>query len=261
MGTALDRVTILRTNIGQVTFPRLVQTAANEYGGMSFSWRLEGATKPETEPTFDQVDIVCHELSGYTEVSDRLLSRSAIDIEALLRTLGTGALRLTLDNAIINGTGVNQPLGIVNDPAIPTVARTTGGTVVYQDLVNLEHNIQEYHRGGAIWTMNDLIQRGFKLTLDGQGRPLFQASVANGTYDRFIGYPYDVSVNSPTIGNAGDIIFGNLRWYFLVMEEEVTIARSEHYCFRNNLTAFRMFLVVGGRAMGPRAITYLQGES
>jgi HK97 family phage major capsid protein len=260
--TALDYVTIIRSSVGSVTFPRLVQTDANaDLGGMSFSWIAEGYTKPETEPEFDQVEIVPYELAGYTEISHRLLNRSAIDLEALLRTLAGAALRVTLENAIINGSGVAQPLGIVNDAAVRTVARATAGAVAYADLVNLKHALQSYHRGGSRYIMEDEVEQGFENTLDGQGRPLFNASVANGPYDRLIGYPYHISTNSPAIGNAGDIIFGNFAWYFLLMEEEVTMARSDDFRFRNNLAAFRMFLVAGGRPMEPRALAYLEGES
>jgi HK97 family phage major capsid protein len=256
-----DRVTVVTSNTGTVTWPALVQTAANEVGGVSFQWLDEGAQKPETEPQFEQLQISTHELAGYTEISERLLSRSSINLENLLAELFRGAMVYTLDNAIIQGTGVGMPLGIINTAGINLVARNTAGQVVYNDLVNLKHAVKAVHRGGASYTLEDSVEAGLELQTDTLGRPLFNASVANGPYDRLVGYPYTVATNCPALGTSGDIVYGNLRQYVMVMEEEITLARSEHAQFRRNRIAYKVFTVVGGRLLQPRAMAILGEES
>jgi len=119
--------------------------------------------------------------------------------------------------------------------------------------------VKPNHRAGAIFGVEDSVEQGLELQVDGQNRPLFRASMANGPYDRLIGYPYTVSLNLPGMGTQGDIVFGDFGQYMLVVEEEVTVSRSEHYRFRNNVVAFKIFAVVGGRLLQPRAMAILEG--
>jgi len=259
--SVFDRVTVVPSSTGLVTWPALVQTAANEFGGVAFQWLGEGAEKPETEPEFEQKEIATHELSGYTEISERLLARSSINLETLLASLFRGAMVYTIDNAILQGSGTGQPLGIINTTGINLVTRAAAEAVGYADLVNLKHAVKAVHRGGATFCLEDSVETGLELLTDTQGRPLFNASVANGPYDRLTGYPYIVGTNNPALGYVGDIVYGNLRHYVLVMEEDITLARSEHVKFRENKIAFKVFTVVGGRLLQPRAMSMLSGLS
>ena len=259
--SVLDRVTVVPSVTGTVTWPALVQTTGNEFGGVAFQWLGEGAEKPETEPEFEQLEISTHELSGYTEISERLLSRSSINLETLLATLYRGAMVYTIDNAILQGSGTGQPLGIVNTAGINLVTRNTDNVVNYSDLVNLKHAVKGVHRSGSNYVVEDSVEAGLELQTDTLGRPLFRASMANGPFDRLIGYPYIVGTNNPTLGTSGDIIFGNLRHYVLVMEEEITLARSEHVKFRENKVAFKVFTVVGGRLLQPRGMAILSDSA
>lgn len=255
--TFLNRVTLIPSSTGTVTLPGLAQTTANEFGGVAFSWTEEAGEKPETEPIFTQTDIKCYELCGYTEISERALSRSALSLESILVALFRPALNFTLDGVIANGSGSNRPLGLTVAAGVNTVARATAGAVSDVDLVGLKHAVQPQHRRGAMFALSDSVEQGLENATDSFGRPLFRSSTANGPYDRLVGYPYEVAMNLPAVGTMGDVIYGDMRQYYLVMEEEVTIAKSEHYKFQNNVVAFKVFLVVGGRPMHPRAFAKL----
>lgn len=137
----VDRVRIIPTKSGDIDIPVMTQTdGSGKFGGISFSWINEGAAKPDQNVTWSKVRIQTHELAGSMQVSERLLSRSMINVEQWLLELSRSDLRYVLDTAIISGTGTGQPLGVIND-AIRHVNRTTLGTVVYNDLVNLKYEI------------------------------------------------------------------------------------------------------------------------
>ena len=256
----VQRATVVPAPAGNVTWPRLVQSDANEYGGVCVEWIEEASEKPETEPDFEQVQILCHEVAAYTEISDRMLSRSAIALEALLARLYRGAILSALDQVLVNGSGVGQPLGIVNTTGIRTVARATAGTVVENDFIGLKHAILPHHRAGAEWLLGDDIEMALELLTDAQRRRIF-GSLETGNPTKIKGYPYEVSMRMPTMGHAGDVVYGLWREYILAMEQEVVVKRSEHYRFRHNRTAFSVFMVVGGRCVQPRAFSILGDES
>jgi len=249
--------TVIPCRTGNVTLPRLVQTDSNEYGGMSFQVISEGASKPETQPEFEQIEIPTYEVAGYTEISIRMLSRSAIDLEALLARLYRAGVQSYLDNLFINGTGTGEPLGIVNTTGIRTVARATANSVGYTDLVNLKHAVLPHHRSNARFMIHDDVELTLELETDAQDRPLFSATTADGPRDRLVGYPYLVSLRQPELGSDGDVIFGDFSEYAIASEEEVVVKRSEHYKFRENLMAFVVYCVMGGRLWQPRAMAIL----
>ena len=129
------------------------------------------------------------------------------------------------------------------------------------DLVKLKHAILPDHRNGASYVVNDSVEEVLELTKDGFGRPLFRASTANGPFDRLVGFPYTVGTNLPALGAPADTIFGNLKLYFLAMEEEITMARSSEFKFRTNLIAFKIFSVVGGRLLEPLGVSILDNAA
>jgi len=260
-GNALQSmVTVMPSSTGVLTIPRLIQTDANEFG-VSFTWIDEGGQKEETEPDFEQITIQTFELAGYTEITNRLLSRSAFALEPLLARLYRDAMANQFMNVIINGSGVGQPLGVINTAGIRLVARNTAGTVGWVDVVNLKHALQSYHWPNTSYVLDSTVLQRLERATDTIGRPLWNAGVSAGPVDRINGSPYLTTELSPNVGLAGDIIFANWRWYWLVVEQDVVVKRSEHYRFRNNITAFTVCAVVGGRAVEPRVFAILQAAS
>lgn len=259
--TLMPRVTTIPTRSGTVLIPRLNSSDANEFGGVAVGWTAEGGQKPETQPTFEQVSITAAELSAYTEVSHRLLSRSALDLETILAALFRGSIYDAVENAMVNGSGVAQPLGVVNTAGIHVVGRQQAGQVNWQDLVKLKYALKPYHRRNAFFVVNDDVARDLELKVDSQNRPLFTASTANGIYDRLVGFPWVTNTRLPALGMEGDIIFMDPVQYYLVMEEDVVVKRSDDFKFRNNLAAFAVFIAVGGQDVQPRTVSVLSGPN
>jgi HK97 family phage major capsid protein len=252
----LGRVTVIPTTTGLVIWPRLVQTDDNEYGGVDVTWIDEGAEKPETEAEFDQVRIPTHEVAAYTEVSHTLMRRSAIDIIGLLGRLMRSAMEDAFESAILQGTGVGMPLGIVNTAGIRRVQRQTPGETVWQDIVNTKRALMPVHRRPGVFTLHDDIGAELEGSVDVLNRPLFTTSMANGPYDLLNGYPYIETLRQPS-GADGDFMFVDWSQYMLVVEQDVVIRSSEHFRFRHNLEALSVFAHVGGRYVQPRAAAML----
>lgn len=257
----MGMATIVPTSTGTITLPRLVQTDSNEYGGMSFSIISEGAEAEETEPEFEQVEISTHEVAGYTELSNRMLARSVVDLNALLGRLYKAGVGDFLDGKFMSGSGSSEPLGIVNTSGIRTVTRVAANQVCHTDLVKLKHAVLLHHRGGARFMINDDVEEYLELLEDEEGRPLFSETTASGPYDRLVNYPYSVTMRQPSLGSDGDAIFGNFAEYAIASEEEVVVKKSEHYKFRHARTAYLVYVCVGGQLWFPRAMSVLQSET
>lgn len=257
------------TRSGSVIFPELVQGAPgaedsadefNEYGAVACAWTAEGAEKPGTEPSFSQKTLPTFELSAKTELSRTLLNRSVIDIEALLGQLFRASILHKIDLAVINGNGVGKPTGILQAAGIAAPARTTGGAVKYDDLVNLEYAIAPQFRAAANWVLADGAARNLALQKDTAGRPLFIAQTDPASKGAKLGNisGYEaIPTQRTTLGAAGDVIFGDLSQYVCPVEQEVVMLRSEHEKMSKGVIVFVIFVQVGGKVMQVRAFSKL----
>jgi len=262
-----DKVMKVPTTRGDVLWPKLVQpapTAAGtpnefgEIGAVATAWTAEGSDKPETEPQFTQLEIRCWEVSAYTELTRILISRAQVDIVGLLRELFRASLLHKIDEALFSGDGNGKPTGIVGFPNIGAPARANSGTVSYNDIVELEHAVAPQLRPGAIYIISDSALKMIKELKDTLGRPLYLPNPGGPIFDTINGHQYVSTQRLAAGGTTGDIIFCDPRQYICPVEQEVVIASSEHYKFRENVIAFVCFAQVGGSVAQERGFAVLQ---
>jgi HK97 family phage major capsid protein len=257
-----ERCTRMPATTGALKWPKLTQTDADEYGGVSVSRTTEGDEYHDTDADFGTTTINAYELTAQTAVHRTLLRRSAIDLEALIPMLFQGAMRHTVEKEIMTGRGASQKecLGIKNDTNVREWARTTANTVTYEDLVTMKHAIQAHHRRNLMWVIADDAMEKLVKTKDSDGRPIYSDGVANGAFDQLLGIPV-YSTERLNVGTEGDVMLGNWGQYFIALEEEIVIMRSEHRHIEKGLILFVATMNIGGRAMQPRAFVRLGNEN
>lgn len=121
---------------GNLAIPR-------QTGGASVFWVAENGAPTESQATFDQVTLTPKTIAALTDYSRRLLLQSSIDIEAFVRTDLALGLGVGMDAAGVNGSGSsNQPLGILNQSGIGSVAGGTNGAApTWDNIVDLEAQV------------------------------------------------------------------------------------------------------------------------
>lgn len=265
MPQMIDLVSVETTKTGKFSQPMLDQDSGRNFGGVAFTWKAtEGADKLETTPYFKDFEVETHEISGWTELSTIMLTRSAIQLEALITSLFRESARYQLSLAILRGAGTasHQPIGIVGHAGIKTVARAEANKVLHVDLVNLLYGLTKGNRmNGGIFILDDTAEKYLAGQKDADGRPIFMPSTAEGMRDRLIGYNYITHEHGPALGTAGDVLFGNPQRYVLVINEDIAIDRSDHAEFKKGRVVFRMMMFVGGKLRIPGAISQLSNPA
>jgi len=268
------RATVWPMNRDKLGMPKLKQRPDEDaddfdhFAGVSFTWTDEGGEKSETEPDFEFLELVAHELSGYTEVTNTLLEDSAINILNFLTGLFRRAYVWITDRAFIRGTGIRQPLGVVNDPAVLTVARATALAVTFGDLLDMDSKLPSVFDNGAVWFMSKKVVNSFRGQVDTNGQLILQefyagpTSVEKGLSQYLLGYPVVRSdAKTYPLGTKGDVILGNWMWYYVGDRRRFTMDSSAHYKFRNNKTALRVCGRLDGQAAFPEAFVVLDDAS
>jgi HK97 family phage major capsid protein len=257
----------------KIQFPKLNQNPDvqdgdfDNFAGVTFGWVEEGGEKPETEPTFGMVEMIVHELAGYTEITNTLLDDSVINLINYLTRLFRSAWYWYTDKSFIQGTGGKQPLGIINDPSTLSVYRQTADTIEFQDVLNMESRMPAVFDNNAVWFITKqgrAALRGQTVTASSKELVL-QEMYGDHTkgYDMTIlGKPaYLADGKIPALGSTGDVILGTWTWYYVGFRQDFSMDSSRHYKFRNNRTALRCSGRLDGQAAIPQAFVELDAAT
>jgi len=257
----------------KIQFPKLqqnpdVQDAGfDHFAGVSFEWTEEGGEKAETEPTFGMVEMIVHELAGYTEITNTLLDDSVINLINYLTRLFRAAWYWYTDKGFIQGTGGKQPLGIINDPSILSVFRQTADTLEVQDCLNMEARMPSVFDSNAVWFITKQGRAALRgQTVSASSKELvlqeMYADLAKGYDMTILGKPAFLADGKiPALGSTGDLILGTWSWYYIGFRQDFSMDSSRHFKFRNNRTALRCSGRLDGQAAIPQAFVALDAAT
>ncbi|MFJ8791402.1 phage major capsid protein [Streptomyces sp. NPDC102462] len=172
-----------------------------------------------TQVTEQDVTLGQKDLGAYTYTSKMiraslaLLQDSAFDTEGFIaRKLGERIGRAVAAH-LATGTGTNQPEGLfTNATAGKTGAAGQTTSIVYDDLIDLQHSVDPAYRGTARWATSDSGLKVIRKLKDDQGRPLWEPSLQAGLPSTLLGAPVvvDNGIAAPAAG-AASVGFGDLR--------------------------------------------------
>lgn len=202
----------------------------------------EGSPVSEQDVTAGQINFGAYKFtSGLVKASLELIQDSAFDLESWLINLFAIRWGRGLENYLTNGTGSNQPTGLLTaiaaSGAVPVVAagssansgnsgETGANSIGYQDLVNLEHSVDPTYRRGAKYMFHDQTLASLKRILDKFGRPLWVPGVAANDPDRILGYEYVINQSMPQIAASNTTIaFGDMKKYIARRVKDLTVMK------------------------------------
>lgn len=246
--------------------------ATNVFGGVQAYWVGEAASITASEPSFKQLLLTAHKLTGYTQASNELLADAAIALEALLMRLFSEAIRFFEDDAFINGTGAGQPLGILNAPAAVTVAKETGQaatTIVLENLTKMYSRMLPRSLNRAIWVahMDTFPQlASLSLAVGTGGGPVWIGgpggpTAAGAPPTTIFGRPVIYTEHCQTLGTTGDIYLVDFGYYVIGDRQALSVEGSPHVRFQNDETVWRFVERLDGRPWLETALTPRHGSS
>lgn len=194
-----------------------------------------------------------------------ILEDASVDIEAWAFGKVQRAFRNTVSNALISGSGVGMPIGILNPAAgIPicnTGAGTPAGQFTWQDLVMLKWQVpMQYHTpsGGGKYLMNQNTF-GQALTIsDASGRPIMVASPLDAGQFLTSGAPVQIVTQMPDVApGSTPIAFGNWEQTYMVVNRKAVTMQSDPYS-AGFCVLFKFESRVGGAVICPLAARLLR---
>lgn len=241
------------------------QSGGLVYGGIKWYWVAQGAQGTASDPKAGEFDMTLNDLMGLCKVNRNLMSDSPASVAAILQAGFSSGLNATLNDAIIRGTGAGMPLGILNSPALVTIAKESNQDADTILTENLAKMFARHYRGGgqSVWLMNQdvfpqLVQLGVNVGLGGSAIFVPGNSLAGRPNDTIFGYPIIYFDHCSTLGDVGDILLVNLSQYYLGTKAGMDSPRFEsniYLYFEYNQEEFSWAYRVDGRSPWPKAFT------
>lgn len=202
----------------------------------SFTWAGEIGPATTTNPSFGEKTIEMFTgLLNVPVTMDLLESSNNVDILRLLEGLIIDEVALAEENFVINGSGTNQPVGILKSPGgTATIYPGTVPVMTSNQWVNTKleaalFNLPPQYARQASWVLNFGLSGAGSLygVKDSAGRAIYNAGtteVAPGIFARTImGQPVFFSAFMPDTSGTYPAIVGDLSAYHLIRGNAVSV--------------------------------------
>lgn len=242
-----DRVTRIPVTTAAGKFPSLNQFAAPTAGsgetayaaGLKVAPVAELETLPEVQPTFAALEWRVHKVGGVVEVSNELNADSAVSIEALLRRLFAISIASKNERNILRGSGVGEPMGILNSPTAIGITTAVNDQFTYADVLAMLAQFEPIGGGDPVWIMHRSVMPDLGVLAVASGSPVVWAgNLAGSQPGSLAGYPIIFSEHMPRANND-DVILADLSAYVLFERAGLSVAYSEHAAFEKDAGVWR----------------------
>lgn len=264
----LSRTDQLTTSGNSITFPTDTTTPWDATGGIQANWESEGGQIAQSKPLLGTTMIKANKLTALVPVSEELVEDAAA-MTGYVNSRAPEKMDYKVNHAIINGSGVGQPLGILSSAGTVVVAAESGqtpDTVVYDNIVNMWTRLAAAARRNAVWLANsDIEGQLMRMAFPGTGTavPVYlpPGGLSGAPYGTLLGRPVITTEAMPALGDAGDLILGDMRQYTtLVKAGGIRSDVSIHLWFDYDVMAFRFIMRVGGQPRWNGEITRPAGQ-
>jgi len=222
---------------GKLELPALRQGGSGVYGGVTFAPANEGTQGMANDPKLDLIVLEPQRTSGYVMVGNSLL-RNAPAMSSFIENLFRNAKMGLEDLKFIMGSGINEPLGLLNSPCALTVPRNTAGTIKFVDIQTM---LSLMVGDNPIWIAAKKAIPAIVGLADLNNNAIFvQGDATKGLASTLLGFPIYFTWRQPTVGTKGDLMLVDPSYYLIKDGSGPYIAASEHVAFREDQTAIKM---------------------
>lgn len=245
------------------TCPRDETTPWQTTGGILAYWDSEASAATQSKPSLESTTHKLNKLRALVPVTEELME-DASAMDAYLRRKAPEKISFKVNLAILQGTGVGQPLGILNSGSTVTVSKESSqvaDTIVGMNLVKMYSRMPAANLANAVWVMNqDCLPQIIKLALpgtDNEGNVTTNygglvytppGGFSQAPYGTIFGRPVLFSQACETLGDLGDLFFVDLSSYMALLKSgpNPRVDISMHLWFDQDLIAYKFVLRMGG---------------
>ena len=236
--------------------------STNVTGGFTVSRKEETQAGATSRASFEQIKLEATTLFGAAFATEELLSDSPISFAAILENGFNQAIGDAMFQEKLRGVGAGSMLGILNSPALISVARSGGGLLDIDDVLGVRSRVYGYNK--AIWLANHSCITKLAKLQQGTGASfslVYMPSSREDVPDMLLGRPIFYSEYPSALGTVGDLICADFSQYLVGTLQGVQSAESIHVRFLSNERTFKFWLRNDGRPWWNTVLTPRNGST
>jgi HK97 family phage major capsid protein len=272
MGRILSEVNKIpiSANANGLKVPGVDETSratGSRWGGVASYWVGEGTAVTPTKPKFRIIEFDLKKLMSVAYTTDEMLQDSTALTSIMSRAFAEEIMWMTED-AIFEGTGAGQPLGIMHSGAKIMIPKDSGqvtGTISPSNITQMWARLWARSLPNAKWYIQQdifpaLIQMSEAISTAG-GQVVFMppGGLSATPYATLLGREMVVTEYANAWGSEGDIMLADFSQYTLVDKNGIQAATSMHVAFLTDEMVFRITYRVDGRPMWTQPLTPAKG--
>lgn len=249
----------------------------SRWGGILAYWQNEADALNATKPKFRLITLVLKKLTGLMYTTDELLV-DAPSFGALAMQGFGEEFAFRMDDGMINGTGAGMPLGILNSPALITIAKESGqatATIVFNNVTKMYYRLHARSRLNSCWfvnqdteqqllTMSLAVGTGGSSVVQGIGPAGVGAYVPGSNFQdgfaRLLNRPVVPIEQAQTLGTLGDIILADMSQVVRI-QKDMQSAASMHVKFLTDEMTYRFIWRADAQPIWHTALTPFNGTN
>lgn len=173
------------------------------------------------------------------------------------------------EDAIFEGTGAGQPLGIKTAPCTIAVAKEVGQaakTILYENVLKMWSRTWARSRRDAAWFINQDCEPqlyAMSQVIGTAGVPVYLPAngISGNPYGTLFGRPVIPVEYADTVGTQGDITLADYSQYVLADKGGIQSATSMHVAFLTDEMVFRFTYRCDGEPIWHTALTPFKGSA
>ncbi|KKN00566.1 hypothetical protein LCGC14_1136530 [marine sediment metagenome] len=214
------------------------------------------------------LELSLKKLIGLNYATDELL-QDASALGAITSEGFAEEFSFKLDDAMLNGTGAGQPLGILNATCLVTVAKETGQsakTIIWENIKKMYAQMWGRSLSNGVFFINQSVLTqlmSMTIPVGTGGIPVWMpANLAQGRpLSTLMGMPVIAIEQCATLGTVGDIILADMSQYVVITKGGLQSAQSIHVRFVNDESVFRFVFRTDGQATWTSSLTPFKDAS
>lgn len=227
-----------------------------EAAGVTGTARAEGGAYVETNPQLEQIEWrVTDAVAGSIQVSKEL-RRDVAQLEGMLMRLIAINDQSKQEYFVLRGTGVGQPLGILNSGAAIGIVPAVNNVFSWVDALTMYSRLYVIDESTVYWIIHPSIVPDIgTLEVGTAGGAVFMANLSANIPVPLLGYPAVKSQHLPQANSSGAVVLVDWSAYQIWDLGGAYLDFSEHVGFLQGLDTWRFGRYMDGKPLWRAPLT------
>ena len=192
---------------------------------------------------FTQIPILAYKLAVILKMPNEFICDAAFDLKGYMVKRLAKSYASAEDNAFINGSGEDEPEGILKGAETSHITQNLG----FDDIIRLFFSVKPEYRENGVWLMNDETAQMIRTLKDDDGNYLW-----NQANDTILGRPVVFSRFMPSEGKP--VAFGDMSYYWIIKRSPLTVRLLRELFSLHGQNGYLTYELIDGKLVRSEAV-------